>query len=248
MRNYGANTTTLSSAERERLIAENMELAKRTASRIASRTPHAHAPDELVSVALMGLVEAANRYDASREEPFEAFARRRIRGAVFDELRRQDALPRRIRRLIKRAGEVSRRVETLEGRRPEDSEIAAVLEVSEEDLAEAFTLASRTSFVELLDDTPTAADSTYNPSPFDAVITHELRARVAAGIRRLSERDARILALYYVEELTFAEIASLLGISAPRVCQLHGRALSRLRAELGGNPEEKRPRKERRAE
>ena len=231
MKGYGAATTTLSPAERERLIAENMELAKRTATRLAARTPHARAPEELVSVALMGLVEAANRYDASREESFETFARRRIRGAVFDELRRQDALPRRVRQLLKRAGEVSRRIELLEGRCPEEAEIATALGVSEQDVADGFILASRTSFVELLDDAPVPGLAS-DTSPFETVSRRELQAHVATALRRLPERDARILALYYIEELTFAEIGAVLGVSAPRVCQLHGRALSRLRAEL----------------
>ena len=247
MKDYSAATTTLSAAERERLIAENMEMAKRTAKRLAARTPHAHAPEELVSVALMGLVEAANRYDASREEPFETFAQRRIRGAVFDELRRQDALPRRVRQLIKRASELGRRIELLEGRRADDTELAEALGVSEEDLSEAFVLASRTSFVELFDETPATNGLESDLSPFDAVINKELQARVAAAIRGLPERDARVLALYYVEELTFAEIGSLLGVSAPRVCQLHGRALCRLRAELEGTSNRQRNPKERRA-
>lgn len=247
MKDYGAATATLSPAEREHLIAANMELAKRTATRIASRTPHAQFPEELVSVALMGLVEAANRYDKNRNEPFEAFAVRRIRGAVFDELRRQDALPRRVRQLVKRAGEVSRQIELLEGRSAEDDEVAATLGVTVEELTEGFVLASRTSFVELLDDLPTSGAGTY-PSPLDAVMHAELKSRVEKGIRALPERDAHVLSLYYVEELTFAEIGALLGVSAPRVCQLHGRALARLRAELERRTGDVAPSQERRAQ
>lgn len=246
MKAYCSTTTTLPPAERERLIAENMELAKRTATRLAARTPHAHTPDELISVALMGLVEAANRYDTTREEPFETFARKRIRGAVFDELRRQDTLPRRVRQLIKRAGEVNRRIELLEGRRAEDREVADELGVAEQDLTDGYVLASRTSFVELLDDTSAETGTASSPSPFDEASRRELQMRVATGLRNLPQRDARILALYYIEELTFAEIGSLLGVSAPRVCQLHGRALSRLRTELEASAENKPIARERR--
>ncbi|MFO0729311.1 MAG: FliA/WhiG family RNA polymerase sigma factor [Myxococcota bacterium] len=221
---------------RNALIAEHTAMARRIALRVARRTPDWVSPEDLVSAAMVGLAEAAERYDVARAEPFVGFAEKRIRGAVLDELRRGDILPRRVRAKARR---VSRTLQTLEnelGRRPEDEEIAAALEVSVEEYREDLEALSEISFVEMPASEredgagfATAAED----SPIAEVERKLMVQRVKEGITRLAERDAQILSLYYVEEFTYSEIGRILGVSESRVCQLHSRALLRLRAEVG---------------
>jgi len=229
-----AQTTLLSDAERESLIAEHLDMARRVALRMARNTPHARTPDDLVSTAVMGLVEAANRFEPTHGEPFAAFALKRVRGAVLDELRRQDALPRRVRSLVKKAGETARRIEQTKGRPAEDSEVASALGVDLDEYYQHLETASNLSFIEL--DEHEGLGSTLvhtgDLTPLQCVERAELVKIVKKGLTKIPERDAQLLALYYVEEFTYSEIGKVLGVSAPRVCQLHSRALTRLRAEV----------------
>ncbi len=234
MRAYLA-TSALDERQRKNLITEHVEMARRIALRMARNTSLSSHKDDVVSVAMMGLVEAANRYDTTRGEPFGAFAQKRIRGAVLDELRRRDVLPRRVRHKVKEAGEVQRRIEQEEGRPAEDEEVARALGMSLVDYHCDLEAAANISFVELDADDRLAEFLTYDdaaPSPAELAERRQRAGFLKGALRRIPERDARILSLYYVEEFTYSEIAGLLGVSAPRVCQLHSRALTRLRAEL----------------
>lgn len=234
MRAYAA-TSALDERQRKTLITEHVEMARRIALRMARNTSLSSHKDDVVSVAMMGLVEAANRYDSTRAEPFGAFAQKRIRGAVLDELRRRDVLPRRVRHKVKEAGEVQRRIEQENGRPAEDEEVAQALGMSLVDYHCDLEAASNISFVELDADDRLAEFLTVDesaPSPAELVERRQRAGFLRGALRSIPERDARILSLYYVEEFTYSEIAGLLGVSAPRVCQLHARALTRLRAEL----------------
>lgn len=234
MRAY-AQVSALSEAERERLITDHIEMARRIALRLARNTSMATERDDVVSVAMMGLVESANRYEPRNGEPFGAFAQRRIRGAVLDELRRRDVLPRRVRKRVKQAGEVQRKIEHEKGGAAEDEEVAQALGVTVEAYRSDLEAASNISFVDL-----DGEDRLYERlsseasarTPHDNAEKLEQAVLLKTALKAIPERDARILALYYVEEFTYSEIASLLEVSAPRVCQLHARALTRLRAEL----------------
>lgn len=234
MRAYVA-VSAVDERERSRLITEHIEMARRIALRIARNTSLSSQKDDVVSVAMTGLVEAANRYEPTRGEPFGAFAQKRIRGAVLDELRRHDVLSRRTRHKVKEAGEVQRRIEHRTGRPAEDEEVAEQLGISLVDYHTDLEAASRISFVDLDGDDHLAERLSSEASaqtPADHAEQHQRAALLRDALKRIPERDARILALYYVEEFTYAEIAGLLKVSAPRVCQLHTRALTRLRAEL----------------
>lgn len=233
MRAY-AQVSVLSERERERLITEHIELARRIALRIARNTSMSTQRDDVVSVAMMGLVEAANRFEPSHGEPFSAFAQRRIRGAVLDELRRRDHLSRRTRQKVKEAGRVAKRIEADEGRPAEDAEVAAELGMSLDDYRRDLEEAASISFVDLDADDGLADRLTndHSRSPFELAEKRQQAGLLKRALRKIPERDAKILALYYVEEFTYSEIAQVLEVSAPRVCQLHSRALTRLRAEL----------------
>lgn len=234
MRAY-AQTSTLSEVERERMIADHIEMARRIALRLARNTSMSSEKDDVVSVAMMGLVESANRYEPRNGEPFGAFAQRRIRGAVLDELRRRDVLPRRVRKRVKEAGEIQRRIEHAKGAAAEDEEVAGALGISVDEYRSELTAVSNISFVDL-----DGEDRLYERlsseqsarTPLESAEKQEQAMLLKTALRRIPERDARVLALYYVEEFTYSEIAALLEVSAPRVCQLHARALTRLRAEL----------------
>lgn len=231
MRSY-ANAV-VSHGKRDHLIAEYAGMAKRIALRVARNVPDWMSRDDLVATAMVGLTEAAERYDDTRGEPFVAFAERRVRGAVLDELRRGDILPRRARQLARKIGTIIRELERKHQRPPEDEEIAAVLEVSVEEYRSDMAMLSQVGFVELgTEDSDAKFRISAEESPENQASKREMARKLKQGLDRLQERDAIVLSLYYVEELTLAEIGEVLSVSESRVSQLHTRALARLRAEL----------------
>ena len=232
MRAY-ASTTSKPTAERNRLIAEFAPMARRVALRVARRTPAWIASEDLVSAAMVGLAEAAERYDAARGEPFVAFATKRVRGAVLDELRRGDPLSRSARRSARQLGETMRALEHRLGRAPEDEEVAAQLGVSVEEYQDDLAMLTQISTVglEVVDGAGAVGiDQPDAPSPARQLEQAQNVVLLGRALKTLGERDAQLLSLYYNEEFTYAEIGELLGITESRVCQLHGRALARLRA------------------
>jgi RNA polymerase sigma factor FliA len=222
-----------STAERDRLISEHIEIARRISTRMARRCPDWIAREDLVAAGMLGLTEAAERYDSSRNEPFLAFAEKRIRGAVLDELRRGDIMPRRARQMARKIGAKIQELEKTVGASPSDEQVAAALGVTVE--------AYRTDLEHLVhvtvgaleqdDDTATSL-ATDAHSPEAGAARQQALSRVRAALPRLDQRDILVLGLYYNEELTYHEIAQVLGVTTSRVCQLHGRAIARLRAEI----------------
>lgn len=217
--------------ERDRLIAEHVDHARRISLRMARRCPAWIAREDLVAAGMLGLTEAASRYDASRNEPFLAFAEKRIRGAVLDELRRGDIMPRRTRQLARKIGATIQALEHASGGPPTDEQVAAALGVSlEEYRGELEQLVHVTIGVleERDDDVYQAKDS----SPETDAARRQAMRRVRAALPKLDPRDLLVLSLYYNEELTYQEIATVLRVTTSRVCQLHGRAIARLRTEV----------------
>jgi RNA polymerase sigma factor for flagellar operon FliA len=230
-----ARQASIDPAQRDRLIAEHAETARRIALHVARRVPDWISRDDLVAAALLGLAEAAERYDEARQEPFLAFAEKRIRGAVLDELRRGDLMPRRVRQKARHVGETVRSLEQKLGRPPEDEEVAAALGV---DVAHYRDELEQLCHVTVSAFEPDDHDASHaTESPAAATEQKQILERVRAGLGRLGERDQLILSLYYNEELTYAEIGEVLGVTISRVCQLHGRAVARLKAEIE-NPRE----------
>jgi RNA polymerase sigma factor for flagellar operon FliA len=208
-------------------------MARRVALRVARRTPAWIASDDLVSAAMVGLAEAAERYDAGRGEPFIAFATKRVRGAVLDELRRGDPLSRSARRSARQLAETMRKLEHRLGRAPEDEEVAAELGVSVEEYQDDLAMLTQISTVgiEVVDGAGAIGiDQPDSPSPAAQLEKAQNVVLLGRALKTLGERDAQLLSLYYNEEFTYAEIGELLGITESRVCQLHGRAVARLRA------------------
>jgi len=225
-----------SNIERDRLIAGHVDAARRIALRIARRCPGWIPREDLVAAAMLGLTEAAERYDVHRNEPFLAFAEKRIRGSVLDELRRGDIMPRRVRQLARKIGRTIVELECALGRAPLDEEIAATLGVPlDEYKTELEQLVHVT--VNSLDLDHVSTDDPDELTPEDSAARSEAVRRVRSVLPKLEPRDVVLLALYYNEEQTYQEIGHVLGVTTSRVCQLHGRAIARLRAELHGTEE-----------
>ncbi len=219
------------SAERNKLIAEHVEMARRIALRVARRVPEWMSYDDLIASAMVGLTEAADRYDAQRGEPFPGFAEKRIRGAVLDELRRGDIMPRRARQNARKVGQTIQALEKKLGRPPEDEEIAKALDIPVEEYRDDLEHLTHVALVRIspaLLQTHAGEDDNAEVQMQRAQLSQRLRE----GLKALPERDATILSLYYIEEVNYGEIAQLLGVTESRVCQLHGRAIARLRTVL----------------
>ena len=230
---------------RDRLILTYAPLVKYVAGRLGSGLP-AHVDDEdLASYGLLGLIGAIERFDPSREIKFETYAMGRIKGAIIDELRSLDWVPRSVR---SRARQIERTIGELEaklGRAPTDEEIAGKLGVSQEELDDDLFQISRTS-IAALDELWTVSaggdqvslidtiEDTTGPSPTLALDETELREAMADAIAGLPEREKIVITLYYYEELTLREIGEVLGVTESRVSQLHTKAVLRLKARLSG--------------
>jgi len=229
-----------SDRERDRLIAEHVEIARRISLRIARSCPDWISRDDIVAAGMLGLAEAAERYDETRAEPFLSFAEKRIRGAVIDELRRGDLMPRRMRRKARQIGDVIQKLEQQHGEAT-DEQIADKLGVSVDEYRTNLEQIVHVTggALEMDDDTilPTGDES----SPELSLSHRRATQRIRDGLAQLEQRDVLILNLYYTEELTYTEIGEVLDITRSRVCQLHGRAIARLRALVtssGGSAEE----------
>jgi RNA polymerase sigma factor for flagellar operon FliA len=230
-------------AVRDRLILTYAPLVKYVAGRLGSGLPAHVDENDLVSYGLLGLIAAIERYDPARDIKFETYAIARIKGAIIDELRALDWVPRSVR---SRAREIERAIAELEsklGRAPNDEEIAAKVGISVEELEESLTDISRSSIAALdelwsvsgegdqisLMDT---IEDTSGPRPAEVLDEVELREVLADAIARLPEREKLVITLYYYEELTLREIGEVLGVTESRVSQLHTKAILRLKSRL----------------
>jgi RNA polymerase sigma factor for flagellar operon FliA len=228
---------------RDRLVMEHVGLVKTLAQRLAQRLPSQVELNDLISVGVLGLIDAATRFRPSTGVPFNAFARRRVQGAMLDALRELDWAPRSLRRLRR---EVDSAVTTLRhrlGREPKELEIADAMDLSvpayEKALEQLRTL--EIGSVRRLD--APAPDGTplieLCIDPSESAVTQlerkELKQHVATAIEELPKRERQILALYYQEELTLAEIGEVIGVCESRVSQLRSLAISRLRTLLRGS-------------
>ncbi len=217
--------------QRDQLIAEHTEVARRIALKMARRCPSWVAREDLVSAGFLGLTEAARRYDSSRAEPFLSFAEQRIRGAVLDELRRGDLLPRRVRQAARKVAATIRQIE-LTGEQATDERVARSLGVSVENYRDNLATLLHVE-TESIDGEGATILVDQQKSPSELAARSEMLARVRAALDHLEPRDVTLLGLHYLEEMTFQDIATTLGITASRACQLLWRAVARLRTQLG---------------
>jgi RNA polymerase sigma factor FliA len=230
-----ANTET-----RDRLVMEHVALVKTMAHRLVQRLPSQVEMNDLVSVGVLGLIDAAARYKASLGVPFDAYARRRVHGAMLDALRDLDWAPRSLRRLRRDVDGAVAALRHRLKRDPEDKEIAAELKLSIPDYEQALEQLRTLDIGSVRQlDAPTPEGVSLLElcvDPAEGAVVQlerkELRGHLARAIAALPERERHIITLYYEQELTLAEIGEVIGVGESRVCQLRSLAVSRLRASL----------------
>ncbi|HEY4021296.1 MAG TPA: FliA/WhiG family RNA polymerase sigma factor [Pseudonocardiaceae bacterium] len=226
---------------RDRLMLHYAPLVKYVAGRVGTGLPAHIDIADLVQSGIFGLVDAIEKFEPERGLKFETYAMQRIRGAILDELRSQDWVPRSIRG---RARDVERALERLGNqlqRTPTDVELAAELQIGVHDLRDLYAQFQLTSVVALDELTVGGAgtmslaemlpDDTAD-DPVAKLVDQDNRRQLAEAIAQLAERDRIVVTLYYFENLTLAEIGRVLGVTESRVCQLHTRAVLRLRTKL----------------
>jgi RNA polymerase sigma factor for flagellar operon FliA len=215
----------------DELVTRHAALIARCGRRIAARTGGAVSPEDLWSAGAVGLLDAARRFDAAQNVSFEQFAEHRIRGAMLDELRRIDHLPRRLRADVARVDEARSRLSQALGREPGPEELAGELGVELEELEAVEGLALPPLG---LDGYETVASE--EPRGDELLARGETLRAMTAAIAELPDRLQLLLSLHYVEGLSYREIAHVLKVSEPRVCQLHREATKLLRGRLEDAP------------
>jgi RNA polymerase sigma factor FliA len=230
---------------RERLVVAYSPLVKYVSGRMASGLP-AHVDEaDLISYGLVGLINAIERFEPARAIKFETYAMTRVKGAMIDELRTLDWVPRSVRSRARQIERANAKLEHTLQRAPTDEEMAAELELSVQEFQDALLQIS-TSSIAALDELWTVGDSSGDqvslldtltdenaPDPAAVMDQTELKERIADAIRRLPEREQLVIALYYYENLTLREIGEVLSVTESRVSQLHTKAVLRLRSRLG---------------
>ncbi|MCX7618320.1 FliA/WhiG family RNA polymerase sigma factor [Tepidiforma sp.] len=228
--------------DREAAIRQYAPLVKYVVGRLAIGLPAILDYEDILSYGTIGLIEALDRFDGSKGVKFETYAISRIRGAIIDALRSLDRLPRSVRQKARRLEQIHVEFEREHGREPTDEEAAQLMGLTPEQYNQALIDASwvTVSLDGLLDrdnnedgTAPTELPADPNEEDFtERLEKRQLLDALTAAIKTLPEREWLIISLYYRDEMTMKEIAQILEISESRVCQLHGRALGRLRARL----------------
>ena len=228
---------------RERLVVAYSPLVKFIAGRMASGLPSHVEESDLISYGLLGLIGAIERFEPERDIKFETFAVARVKGAIIDELRSLDWVPRSVRARAREIEKAHAALEATLGRAPTDEEMAEKLALTVEEFRDALLQIANSSVL-ALDDLWTFADpeggsqvsvldTIQDPDaidPHDEAQTSEVKDRLADAIESLPERERLVIALYYYENLTLREIGEVLGVTESRVSQLHTKAVIGLRS------------------
>jgi RNA polymerase sigma factor FliA len=229
---------------RDRLIIHYSPLVKYVASRVATGLPSSVEQADLVSYGIFGLIDALDKFDLAREIKFETYAIPRIRGAIIDELRALDWVPRSVRFKAREVEKANSELEARHKRAPTDSEIAQHLGVGLSELHDIVTQISFVTVAALEEVVSAGGDRAESISLIDTLSDmgasdpttglegNEMRAMLSSAINALSEREKIVVTLYYFEGMTLAEIGEVLGVTESRVCQIHTKAVGLLRTNL----------------
>ena len=232
-------------AKREQMVLEHLPLAKFILQQISPNLPMHVDRDDLLEAGVVGLLDAAHRYDPGRKVQFRTFAAPRIRGAILDALRSADWLPRSARSELDRVGAARSELEQKNGRRPTDAELSQKLRMRPRKLNRLHRASQNSAFVsfdELPQDTvecgalPMHGKRDLSLHPAERAIMEETKEQLAAALMELPERERLVISMYYYERLQLHDIARVLKVTDSRVCQIHRAALQRLQ-ELIGEPE-----------
>lgn len=226
-------------ATREALIRDHMPLVRRVAWHVYGSVSSAVEVEDLVQTGLVALVEAAASFEDRGQVTFSQYLSMRLRGAMIDELRRQATLTRGAMRRRRALANAEQTLATELGRAPTEEETAARLGVSTERLRTDYSAAQPVRFEPIdgvySDDNPWFMSD--DPNPFEQLESEDLRNALIAAIKTLSEREAQVIQLYYVEELNLEEIGLVLGVGGARICQIKKSAHDRLRKALAARIE-----------
>lgn len=248
LRKYKEEPNKLTSQQKDKLIMEYAPMIKYIAQKIAVRLPSNIELDDLISSGVIGLMDAIDKYDPTRDNKFKTYAEFRVRGAILDELRAQDWVPRSVRDKSKLLDRTYAALEQSLGRSATDEEVAHELKMS---MDEFYDLINQVRPVSLLsiDDSNTFSnvdkksilnvlDVSKSNNPLSQLNLKKVKEIVALAIEELPEKQRLVLSLYYYEDLNLKEIGKVLDVTESRVSQLHAQAVSRLRAKLAAMVEQ----------
>ncbi|MGM0592956.1 MAG: RNA polymerase sigma factor FliA [Pseudomonadota bacterium] len=221
----------------DQLIERHAPLVKRVAYHLLGRLPDSVQADDLIQSGMIGLLEAARNYENSHGASFETYAGIRIRGAMLDEVRRNDWVPRSVHRRSRELAEAIRRLEARLGRTAQDIEIASEMAIGLEEYYHMLQDVSGTrifSFDEIGHEDESALEMmpSGEPGVTETLQQQERSAELSEAIERLPERERLVMSLYYGDDLNLKEVGEVIGVTESRVCQIHSQALARLRARL----------------
>ena len=225
---------------RERLILEYAPLVKLVAGRLSMYLGYNVEYEDLVSYGIFGLIDAIDKFDSMKEVKFETYASLRIRGAILDQIRKLDWIPRTIRQRQKKIDTVIKEIEAVKGRSAKEEEIAEALGISADEYGEWQSQMKITNVVSLNEfmeqGTEVPAENHKNAhfdSPEEVIEKEELKKVLAEALAVLTEKERRVIELYYYEDLTLKEISNILEVSESRISQLHTRGLQKLKSKMG---------------
>lgn len=229
--------------DKEQCLREFAPLVKRIAHHLKAKLPGSVEVDDMIQAGMMGLLEAANRYDELRGAQFETYAAQRIRGAMLDELRQSDWLPRSMRRDMRRIEQAIHKLQQLLGKAPSESEIAAEMGMGLTDYQQMLFESRGAQLIYYEDFHEQDGDDGFfdrhdighDPDPLDMLRDSRFRSALIQAIEELPERERMLMGMHYEQEMNLREIGEVMGVSESRVCQLHSQAVARLRSRLKGH-------------
>lgn len=232
------------SSNREKIILEYAELVKIVAGRLSMYLGYNVEYDDLVGYGIFGLIDAIDKFDYSKGVKFETYATLRIRGAILDQIRKMDWLPRTYRQKQKKIDLAYQKIEAKLGRVATDEELSEELEITVKELTtwqsqtKVSSLVSLDEYIEQGSDVKVGAnENSHYVQPDKLAERNELKEILLESLESLTEKEKKVIILYYYEELTLKEISLSLEVSESRVSQLHTKALQKMRSKMGNNIE-----------
>ncbi|HKM05149.1 MAG TPA: FliA/WhiG family RNA polymerase sigma factor [Lachnospiraceae bacterium] len=225
---------------REKIILEYAPLVKIVAGRLSMYLGHNVDYDDLVGYGIFGLIDAIDKFDTTKAVKFETYASLRIRGSILDQIRKMDWIPRTIRQKQKKIDVAIKDIELTHGRNATDDEIAENLGISADELLDWQSQMKVTNLVSLNEYMEQGSEVPYDKTavkqfdaPEDAVEQDELKTILKEALSLLTEKESKVIVLYYYEELTLKEISNILEVSESRISQLHTKGLQKMKHKLG---------------
>ena len=226
--------------QREKIILEYAPLVKVVAGRLSMSLGSNVEYDDLVSYGIFGLIDAIDKFDACKEVKFETYASLRIRGAILDQIRKMDWIPRTVRKRQRDISNAIKDIESRTGRTATDEEISKELGITSEEYDDWQSQMKVTNVISLDEFTESGANDISESTtvsrydlPEEAVEKEELKVVLKESLDQLTEKERQVILMYYYEDLTLKEISNVLDVSESRVSQLHTKALNKMRGKMG---------------